>query len=266
MTSLGKQRRLRRLCRSGDGRYLFVPMDHSVSDGAPQLTTRFAEVGRGAALGGADALIAHKGRMPVLAGQPSLRSCGLIVHLSASTVHGADPDAKVVVGRVDEAVRLGADAVSVHVNIGSRSEPEQLRALGDVATQCELLGIPLLAMIYLRGPQVLDSFDATALAHVVNVAVDLGADLVKTSMPRPVTGVSRIIEACAGKVIFSGGAADEPGDFLETARFLIAAGAAGLAVGRRVWTADEPEAVVRELACVVHPELPAAVKVPSLTR
>ncbi|MGI8665122.1 MAG: 2-amino-3,7-dideoxy-D-threo-hept-6-ulosonate synthase [Jatrophihabitans sp.] len=250
--NLGKQRRLQRLCASGDGRFLFVPMDHSVSDGPPELTTRFAAVARAAAAAGADALIAHKGRMSTLVGEAGLRGCGLIVHLSASTVHGPDPDAKVVVGRVDEAVRLGADAVSVHVNVGSRSEPEQLAALGDVATQCELLGLPLLAMTYLRGPLVRDPHDALALAHVVNVAIDLGADLVKTSMPHPISSVSRIIDASGGRVIFSGGAEDDSGGFLQTAEFVIGAGAAGLAVGRRVWMSTDPGRVVRELVSLVH--------------
>lgn len=253
----GKQRRLNRLCRNGDRRYLFVPMDHSVSDGPPELITRFEGVGLAAALGGADALIVHKGRMPGLACAPELRGCGLVMHLSASTVHGPDPDAKVLVGTVAEAVRRGADAVSVHVNVGARSEPEQLQALGSVAAQCDELGIPLLAMVYLRGPQVVDSYDAAELAHVVSVAIDLGADLVKTSMPRPLSGLPRLVEAAGGRLILSGGSAEEePAEFVGKAEYVMGAGAAGLAVGRRVWTALEPAAVVRRLAEIVHSDLP----------
>ncbi|HJQ01827.1 MAG TPA: 2-amino-3,7-dideoxy-D-threo-hept-6-ulosonate synthase [Jatrophihabitans sp.] len=260
--NLGKQRRLNRLCRSGDGRYFFVPMDHSVSDGPPELCTRFAQVGLAAAQAGADALIMHKGRMAALAADPGVRGCGLIVHLSASTVHGPDPDAKVLVGCVREAVRLGADAVSVHVNVGSRSEPEQLRGLGEVADQCEEFGMPLLAMVYLRGPQVLDSYDATELAHVVNIAIDLGADLVKTSMPRPLNQLSQLVDSACGRLILSGGpAADDSLEFLGIAEYAIRAGVAGLAIGRRVWTAAEPAAVVRELAQLIHPGSPVVAAV-----
>lgn len=256
--NLGKQRRLNRLCHNGDGRYLFVPMDHSVSDGPPELITRFDGVGLAVAVGGADALIVHKGRMSGLAADPELRGCGLVMHLSASTVHGPDPDAKVLVGTVREAVRQGADAVSVHVNVGARSEPEQLRALGEVAGHCEDLGIPLLAMVYLRGPQVVDSYDAAELAHVVSIAIDLGADLVKTSMPRPLTELPRLVEAAGGRLILSGGsAAEEPAEFTGKAEYAMRVGAAGLAVGRRVWTALEPAAVVRELAAIVHAAVPA---------
>ena len=45
-----------------------------------------------------------------------------MVHLSASTAHAPDPDAKYLVTGVEEAMRLGADAVSVHVNIGSHTK------------------------------------------------------------------------------------------------------------------------------------------------
>lgn len=260
--NLGKQRRLSQLSRNGDGRYFFVPMDHSVSDGPPELITRFAEVGSAVAQAGADALIMHKGRMAALAADPTVRDCGLIVHLSASTVHGPDPDAKVLVGCAREAVRLGADAVSVHVNLGAPSEPEQLRGLGEVAGQCEELGMPLLAMVYLRGPRVLDSYDAAELAHVVNIAIDLGADLVKTSMPRPLNELPRLIDSSGGRLILSGGpATDDSVAFLGMAEYAIRAGAAGLAVGRRVWTAPEPAAVVRELAQLIHPGHPAVAAV-----
>lgn len=44
----------------------------------------------------------------------------LILHLNASTAHAPDPDAKHLVTGVEAALRLGADAVSVHINMGSR--------------------------------------------------------------------------------------------------------------------------------------------------
>ena len=65
------------------------------------------------------------------------RHCGLVVHLSAGTAHAADTNAKVLVGEVEDALRLGADAVSVHVNIGSDTERRQLADLGTVAAACD---------------------------------------------------------------------------------------------------------------------------------
>ena len=40
------------------------------------------------------------------------------------------PNRKMLTGNVEEAVRLGADGVSLHINIGGKEEPEMLEQLG----------------------------------------------------------------------------------------------------------------------------------------
>lgn len=135
----GMALRLSRLSRHSDGRYLFVPMDHSVGDGPIVAARDFNGLVRTAVAGGADAIVVHKGRAATV--DPGLlRDCALIVHLSASTSHATDVDAKVLVGDVEEAIQLGADAVSVHVNIGSDTESRQLTDLSSVADACSAVG------------------------------------------------------------------------------------------------------------------------------
>lgn len=255
----GKSRRLNRLCRANDGRYLFVPMDHSVSDSPPELVGRFQYVARAAATAGADAVIAHKGRAAHLAADHVLGACGLVVHLSASTALSPAPNEKVLVGSVEDAIRLGADAASVHLNIGSKTEPHQLAALGRIASICDQYGMPLIAMTYARGPEIADTADPAALAHAANVAIDLGADIVKTALPARLEDVKRIVGACAGPVIFSGGSPDPLGpDIVDIAKAVVDHGAAGLAVGRWVWTDPAPGDVVRKLVAAIHPGLSSA--------
>src|SRR5689334_14879656 len=153
-----KALRLRRLSRPQDDRYLFVPLDHSVSDGPVVPRDRWHDLIRAVVVGGADALIVHKGRVRTI--DPALLGgCALIVHLSAGTAHMADANAKVLVGEVDEALRLGADAVSVHVNIGSDTESRQLADLGTVSAACDAWNVPLIAMVYPRGPRIDDVAD-----------------------------------------------------------------------------------------------------------
>lgn len=255
MTTSGKARRLQRLSRVGDGRYLFVPMDHSVSDGPPELVTRFGPLASTVAAAGADAIIAHKGRMGLLVSSPGVHASSLVVHLSAGTSFAPDRHSKVIVGTVAEAIRLGADAVSVHINLGAPTEPEQLRSLGDVATQCDTHGLPLIAMVYVRGAGVIDETDVGALAHAVNVAVDLGADIVKTSLPRPLSGVRRILDSCSRPVVFSGGSETQTDDLLATVEAVMDSGGAGFAIGRRAWTTPDPGDIVSALSKIIHPHL-----------
>ncbi|CAL9394617.1 2-amino-4,5-dihydroxy-6-oxo-7-(phosphonooxy)heptanoate synthase [Actinosynnema sp. ALI-1.44] len=250
-----KALRLRRLSRPRDDRYLFVPLDHSVSDGPVVPRDRWPDLISSVVVGGADAIIVHKGRVrtidPMLLG-----GCALIVHLSAGTAHMADANAKVLVGEVEEALRLGADAVSVHVNIGSDTEERQLADFGVVANACDAWNVPLVAMVYPRGPRIADTTDPALLAHVVNIAVDLGADIVKTNLALPVERMAEVVRSCPIPVLVAGGPATG-GSLVDYARASMAMGCAGLAVGRRVFTSPQPMSLVAELASVIHAEDPA---------
>ncbi|MFS8099906.1 fructose-bisphosphate aldolase [Lentzea alba] len=245
-----KALRLRRLSRPYDDRYLFVPLDHSVSDGPVVPRDRWQDLIRAVVLGGADAIVVHKGRVRTI--DPAvLGGCALIVHLSAGTAHMADANAKVLVGEVDEALRLGADAVSVHVNIGSDTESRQLTDLGTVAAACDSWNIPLVTMAYARGPRVGDPKDPALLAHVVNIAADLGADIVKTNLTEPAEDMAAVVASCPIPVVVAGGPASAH-SITGHARAAMTAGCSGLAVGRRVFTSPAPMQLVAELASIVH--------------
>jgi 2-amino-4,5-dihydroxy-6-oxo-7-(phosphonooxy)heptanoate synthase len=247
--SMGKLLRLTRLSGHGDGRYLIVPLDHSVSDGPIASADHFQDLIQDVVAGGADGIVVHKGRARAI--DPELLAdCSLIVHLSASTPHGPDADAKVLVGDVEEALRLGADAVSVHVNIGSDTEAAQLADLGSVAAACDRWGMPLLAMVYPRGPRVSDPADPVLLSHVVNIAADLGVDIVKTVFASPAERMAEVIDSSPLPIIVAGGA--HAGGLADFAASALSAGCSGLAVGRRVFGSPAPRSTVFELAGIIH--------------
>lgn len=246
----GKELRTARLSRSGDGRYVFVPLDHSVSDGPITSAKEFAKLVQNIVEGGADGVVVHKGRARMIPPHLLARSA-LVVHLSASTAHAPDADAKVLVGDVEEAVQLGADAVSVHVNIGSDTEARQLADLGAVASACDRWGMPLIAMMYPRGPRVTEATRPDLVAHAASIAVDLGADVVKTVFALPAQRMAEVVDSCPLPVIVAGGS--ERGQSLTAlATAALDAGCSGVAVGRRVFASGTPKEAVRELARVIH--------------
>ena len=69
-------------------------------------------------------------------------------------------------GTVKEAAAMGADGVSLHINIGGKEEPEMLEQLGMTADQCHKWGMPLLAMMYPRGENIKDPHDPEIVGHV----------------------------------------------------------------------------------------------------
>ncbi|MFF3334696.1 2-amino-3,7-dideoxy-D-threo-hept-6-ulosonate synthase [Streptomyces sp. NPDC002888] len=246
----GRSIRLARLSGHDDGRLLLVPLDHSVSDGPITTAAAFDDLIRDIVDGGADGIVVHKGRARLLA--PRLfTTCSLIVHLSAGTALGPDSNAKVLVGDVEEAIRLGADAVSVHVNIGADTESAQLADLGAVAAACDRWSMPLLAMVYPRGPRLTGPASPEQVAHVANIAADLGADLVKTVFASPAERMAEVVAASPVPILVAGGP-DSEQSLTEFARTALTTGCRGLAVGRRVFSSLTPGQVVRELADIVH--------------
>ena len=202
--SLGKTIRLERILNRKTQRAIIVPMDHGVSVGPIDGIIDMRETIVDMANSGADAVLMHKGLVRC-GHRASGRDVGLIVHLSASTSLSPLSNSKTLVGTVEEAVRLGADGVSVHVNLGDTNEREMLADLGRVARSADEWGMPLLAMVYARGPRVDNEFDPAVVAHCARVGVELGADVVKVPYTGDMESFSDVVSACCIPVVIAGG-------------------------------------------------------------
>lgn len=222
--------RLNRLFRNNPQRTLIVPLDHPLTDGPRTVHARTLNslVGQ-LAVSGADAVVVHKGNVRFI--DPAwFKQLSLILHLSASTAHAPDPDHKVLVGTVEEALRSGADVVSVHVNIGAREEARQLADLAAVAESCDRWNVPLMAMIYPRGPQIVDPRDPAVVAHAVTVAAELGGDIVKTYFAGSDHAMRQVTSMSPIPVIVAGGPfTTDENDLMEFVDGALNGGAAGLA-------------------------------------
>ncbi|AXG82760.1 2-amino-4,5-dihydroxy-6-one-heptanoic acid-7-phosphate synthase [Streptomyces paludis] len=251
--STARRIRLNRLFRKNPQRTVIVPLDHSLTDGpipggGSGLNTL---VGR-LAVNGADAVVLHKGNIRFV--DPAwFKQLSLVVHLSASTVHAPDPDGKVLVGTVEEALRLGADAVSVHVNVGSREEARQIADLAAVTDACDRWNVPVLAMMYPRGPQVADPTDPALVAHAVTLAVELGVDIVKTYFVGSADSMREITAASPVPVVAAGGPrAGDQNALMDFVDAVLLGGAAGVAMGRNIFESPDPGLLTRRLAERVH--------------
>lgn len=254
--AFGRALRLRRLYRHGGDRLLIVPLDHAVADGP--LVARGGPGPLVARLAGhgVDAVILHKGAARTV-DQRALADTALVVHLNGSTRFAADPDAKYLLATVEEAVRLGADAVSVHVNLGSLDERRQISDLASVAEACDGWNMPLLAMVYPRGPQIADPTDPVLVAHAATLAAELGADLVKTPYAGSPAAMADVVAACPIPVLAAGGprVADDAA-LLAHVDAVLSSGAAGFAMGRNIFQSTDPGRLAELVAGRVHGPAP----------
>ena len=250
---IGKEIRIERIINRNTGRAVIIPMDHGFSLGQIEGLTDMTKVITDVAKGGANAIILHKGM--VKAGHRKHgRDIGLIVHLSGSTSLNPDPNDKRIVCTVEEAIALGADAVSIHVNLGAPNESEMLEDAGEISRACTKWGIPLLVMIYPRGKGI-DPNSPQAIGHCVRVAEELGADFIKTNYPGSPEAFRRITEACSVPVMIAGGEKAGDHETLQIIRDSVKAGGAGVCMGRNAFQRKNTTKFVQAITRVVHKNL-----------
>jgi fructose-bisphosphate aldolase/2-amino-3,7-dideoxy-D-threo-hept-6-ulosonate synthase len=227
-------------------------MDHGLTVGPIKgIEKDLGEIVNKIALGGANAVLGHIG-IPLYAHRGYGPDIGLILHLSGSTSISPDSNYKVLVNTVLEAVKLGADGVSIHINIGTKSDPEMIETLGKVSRECREFGMPLLAMMYPRGESIEDEHDVEVVKIAARIAAELGADIVKTNWTGDPDSFKEVIDGCMAPVIIAGGEKSDIKDILEITKQSIEVGGSGVAYGRNVFQAEDPTKVVRALYLIVH--------------
>ena len=252
MSDIGKKIRMERIINRNTGKTIIVPMDHGISmgpiDGIMNMKTAIQQV----AVGGANAIVEHKG----LVGdglRGSGPDIGLIIHLSASTTLSPYPNTKTLVCSIEEAIKLGADAISIHVNLGDENEKEMLRDFGRISYEARVWGMPLLAMIYPRGPKIKDEYHVDVIKHAARVGNEMGADIVKVSYPGSPELFREVVTGCSIPVVIAGGAKmDSDRDILEMVKGSIDAGGAGVSIGRNVFQHQNPTQMVQAMSKIIH--------------
>lgn len=249
---IGKQIRIERILNRNTRRTIVVPMDHGTTIGPiPGLEDMRDTVAKVVA-GGANAILMHKGM--VQAGhRRGGRDIGLIIHLSAGTSLSPDPNAKVLVCTVEEAIQLGADAVSIHVNLGASTDAAMLKDFGEVSKACLHWGMPLLAMVYTRGPKIDNEFDVKYVKHAARVGAELGADVVKVNYTGSAESFREVVAGCPVPVVIAGGEKVETDEeLLQMIVGSLAAGGAGVSIGRNAFQHADPEGIMRSISMLVH--------------
>lgn len=244
----GREVRLSRLLR--DGKMLCIPMDHGISAGPIPGIDTIHDIIYSCEDAGLSSILINKG---IARSMPRPMKVGLIVHVSGSTSIGPAPNKKVLMGSVEEAVRLGADGVSVHINIGAKEEPEMLVKLGAVSDQCDEWYMPFIAMMYPRGENIKNPHDPEIVAHTARVGAEAGADIVKTVYTGDPDSFKKVVRGCPVPIVIAGGPkAKTDEEVLEMTGGAMEAGSIGVTFGRNIFQHKNPPGMVRALAKIIY--------------
>jgi len=251
---IGKKIRLERIMDRNTGRMLIVPIDHGMTDGPIPGLVDVRETVASLVAGGANAVLMQKGIVGV--GHRGAGSdTGLIVHLSGGCSLSPDPLTKVIVTTVEEAVQLGADAVSIHINVGAGDTPAMLRDAGVVVRDAKRFGMPVLMMMYPRGEKIKDEHGLAAVKIAARMGAELGADIVKTHYTGDMASFREVVDGCPVPVVIAGGSKGEVKDILQMISDAVGAGAAGVAMGRNCFQHPTPERFIKAASYVIHERL-----------
>jgi fructose-bisphosphate aldolase, class I len=280
--SPGKRTRLKRLLYHhgpGGGTLLILPIDQGLEHGPidffdnpqsldPQYQFELAEEGKFSAIalhiGLAEKYFsAYAGEVP------------LILKLNGKTSIPPDTQAfSALTGTVEDAVRLGADAVGYTVYVGSPAQDRDFEQFRGVRREAERLGMPVIVWAYPRGEAVAKKGGKEslyAIDYAARAALELGADIVKLNYPvrsekdrdspapynsldlTPEAAFQKVVES-AGRalVLVSGGEKVGDAELLTKVRMSMDAGATGIIFGRNMWQRPRAEALrmTRELHAI----------------
>ncbi|ASJ11120.1 fructose-bisphosphate aldolase [Thermococcus sp. P6] len=261
--NVGIRRRLARFFRR-DGRALIFAMDHGFEHGPTDFEGHWEHVNPGTIIrkvvrAGVDGVMVLPG-IARIAGKELKPNVGLMVKLTSKT-NLRPKDTQLLqsqLGFVEDAIKLGADAIAATVYWGSPNEDAMMRQFAEIASYAHDLGFPVVQFAYPRGPYITEKYgrkeDYRVVMYGARAAAESGADMIKTYWTGSRETFSKVVDAAAGvPVLLSGGAKTEnPVDFLRVVHEVVEAGGSGAVVGRNIFQRENPEPFIKALIRVIH--------------
>lgn len=271
---LGKRVRLHRLMYEhgpGNGRLFILPIDQGMEHGPRDFFVNPASIDpdfqfRLAEKGGLSGIALHLGLAekyaPAYAGRVPI-----VLKVNGKTsipddLHAMSP----MTASVEDAVRIGADAVGYTLYVGSPRQVEDMNQFRKVKADADRFGMPVIMWAYPRGEAIEKKGGRNgmyAIDYAARVANELGADVVKLNIPEddperrheqpaPYDAleytleerIERVIKSAGRtKVIFSGGSRIDEEELIHRARISLDRGAVGIIFGRNIWQREWDDAL-----------------------
>ncbi|MBI4243739.1 MAG: fructose-bisphosphate aldolase [Planctomycetes bacterium] len=249
---LGKEVRIRRLFNTKSGNILVIALDHAIGwgviPGIDDIHKTMAKVVEAKP----DAITMLKGTAEKIF-RPYAGYIPFI--LKATTFSPYQPAYDTPVAWVDEAVKLGAEAISVGATVCGDHQPELLSQLGEFVRQANLVGMPTVTHIYPKGNLIKkeDWYKEENVKYAARAGAELGVDIIKTFYTGDKESFTRVVQAIPSNIVVSGGPKlPSLKDVFQMTYEAIQAGAKGVTYGRNVWQADNPVSAIKGLKHIIH--------------
>jgi DhnA family fructose-bisphosphate aldolase class Ia len=253
LTTLGEAVHLARLQNPASGRILTVAVDHAPSYGVLPGIEGIQSVVDRVAGAGPDAMVMMKGVakqcFPAHAGRVALI-------LKCSTISPYHPELDILVSQVEDALRLGADAIAMALTVGSADQSQLLANLGALVHEAESVALPVIVHSYPCGELVPpeERYTAKRVAYAARLVMEMGVSVVKTFYTGSAETFAQVVETAAPALVVAAGGPrlETDDDVLGMAYDVVQAGAAGITFGRNIWQSDDVAGMIGALKHMVH--------------
>jgi DhnA family fructose-bisphosphate aldolase class Ia len=252
--NIGKLIRLNRLFADPSGRFCSVAVDHFTNYGLG-LPSGIRHIKRTLAAtvdARPDAVTIHKG-VAMSAWQPYAGKVPLIIQ---STLLRVQDDTLYQGVTVEEAIRLGADAMAIVIYVKGDHETQYLRFAAENVREAERFDLPIICHIYprVKTPGGYDiSFEPEDIAWATHCANEMGVDIIKVPFCGDVDAYAQIVADASVPVVAAGGPKQPTFEAaLEMMLKVVKSGARGATIGRNIWNESNITAAVLAFKSVIH--------------
>jgi class I fructose-bisphosphate aldolase len=253
MTALGKAVRLGRLQNRLSGRIFTVALDHAPSYGVLAGLEDIQSAVDNVASGEPDAVMLMKGTAERCF-RPYAGRISLI--LKCSTLSPFHPQHDVWVSPVQDALRLGADAIAMALTVGSDRQRKLVENLAALVREAEPVGLPVIAHAYPNGELVPpdEMYSAKQVAYASRLAMELGVDIIKTFYTGSAETFAQVVETAAPALVVAAGGpkVETESDAFQMAYDVVQAGAAGITFGRNIWQSRDTRGMILAMKHILH--------------
>ncbi len=240
---IGRSRRLNRLFIGEQKRCLLSPLDHGGWLGPVRGIDRPRDIVEAVLKGGANALLISPGFYKAVASivPPSV---GIVLRVSLTAGLSQDGTQETPIASLETALRMDADAIAVSVFFGRPGDVDIYRWLAKLIDASQAYDMPVVAEMMPPGDRF---YEPEAIAHAARIGMEIGADAIKTNYSGDVESFKEIVAANPAPIIVAGGPKKEDDSTATMVEEIVAAGASGVAIGRRVWQSDNPQAITAQI-------------------
>jgi len=260
--SIGKIMRMRNLIDPESGTSLIFAHSHGTT--SPVVLEGYSNAKsnvRQAIAGGANVIFLSRGYIKhcIDEFEKSEKAC-YALKISASCPIYSKLYQEVLTGTVDEALRLGANAVVPLIQLTPDNEKEVISLLGKLGMECEEKGMPFIteaefpSAYHKRVDLDKDFYNVEYLKRCVRLCAEMGADIIKTNWTGDIDSFSEVVGVSPVPVVVAGGSKESTEDFLRKIELALEAGAIGCSVGRNIFQAPDPGAKVKAISMILKKE------------